>query len=88
MYVGANGRSPTMDSGVRRNDENENKGGGHSPPYSWLWMITMRIDNKDQNKIYKSYKDWASYGWHRDIYAFFPVIGWFIYLITTTEIES
>jgi len=45
----------------------------------------MRIDNNYPNKIYKDFWDWLSYDWHI-IFVVGLIIGYFYYLITTTEV--
>jgi len=45
----------------------------------------MRIDNNYPNKIYKDFWDWLFYDWHR-IFVVGLIIGYFYYLITTTEV--
>jgi hypothetical protein len=45
----------------------------------------MRSDNNEPNKIYKDFGDWLLRDWHI-IFLVSLVIGYFYYLITTTEV--
>ena len=44
----------------------------------------MRINNDDPNKKYEDFRDWLFEDWHI-IFLLALVIGYFYYLITTTE---
>jgi len=46
----------------------------------------MRIDNKDPNKIYKDFWDWLSRDGHT-IFVLSLAIGYYYYLISTTDIN-
>ena len=45
----------------------------------------MRIDNNDPNKRYKDFGDWLFYDGHI-IFIVGLAIGYFYYLISTTEV--
>jgi len=51
---------------------------------SSVGVATVRIDNNDPNRMYKDFWDWLFNDWHI-IFLVGLVIGYFYYLITTTE---
>jgi hypothetical protein len=55
-----------------------------TPERPSVGVSTMRIDNNEPNKIYKDFWDWLLNDWHT-IFLVGLVIGYFYYLITTTE---
>jgi hypothetical protein len=46
----------------------------------------MRIDNNNPNKIYKDFWDWLFNDWHI-FFILSLIIGYFYYLISTTEAQ-
>ena len=78
MRVGWVGRKRTVKSGWGKDDEKSGL------KLSSVGVATVRIDNSDPNRMYKDFWDWLFNDWHI-IFLVGLVIGYFYYIITTTE---